>query len=167
MTARVLVDALFPPYGTHRLSVAFLMLRVFVGVAFLFHGFAKLADITAFSAEFHIPHALAAVTAYTQVVSAALLIAGLFTPAAALALAVTMAVATATLIARGERFFDPGGHSWELASFYLITNLVLVLAGPGRWSLDRYISTRRYTSTQIQKALPVRVRRDEVPWNLR
>ena len=67
---------------------------------------------------------------------ALLLIAGLCTPAAALGLSSTMAVAMTLLIARGERFVDPGGHSWEASAFYMIATVTLLVAGPGRWSLD-------------------------------
>ena len=140
MTRRVLLELLFPAVTTGRLSVALLTLRLFVGVAFSFHGLAKVMDLAAFAAEFQIPYALAAVAAYTQVAGALLLIAGFVTPVAASALAATMAVAMAELIARGERFVDPGGHSWEAPAFYFVANLVLALAGPGRWSVDGLIS---------------------------
>ena len=48
----------------------------------------------------------------------------------------------AQLIARGERFVDPGGHSWEAAAFYLVANVVLVLTGAGRWSVDAILWSR-------------------------
>ncbi len=125
-----------PPMATDRISLGLLVLRVFVGVAFWFHGFGKLEQLTPFAAEFQIPLSLAAVAAYTQMIGALLLIAGLCTPAAALGLGSTMAVAMTMLIARGERFVDPGGHSWEASAFYLIATVTLLVAGPGRWSLD-------------------------------
>jgi len=124
---------------------------VFVGVAFWFHGSGKLVDLTAFAAEFQIPFALAAAAAYTQVFGALLLIVGLCTAAAALGLGSTMAVAMTQLIARGERFVDPGGHSCEASAFYLIANIVLLLAGPGRWSLDAVVCAR-VTRTRKQLA---------------
>jgi putative oxidoreductase len=119
-----------------RFDVGILLLRTFVGVAFCFHGIAKVADLAGFAAEFHIPLMMAGAAAYTQIVGGLCLIGGLLTPAAALSLGATMGVAVAQLIARGEPFVNPGGHSWEAASFYLIANLVFLLAGPGRWSLD-------------------------------
>ena len=136
MTSGLLLRAWTPLPGTHRLDLALLMLRVFVGVAFWFHGSGKVVDLTAFAAEFQIPPTLAAAAAYTQVAGAWLLIAGLLTPAAGFGLATTMAVAVAELIARGESFVDPGGHSWEAPALYLVANALLILAGPGRWSLD-------------------------------
>lgn len=136
MTSGLLLRAWTPLPRTPRLDLALLMLRVFIGVAFWFHGSAKVVDVAAFAAEFQIPPLLAAVAAYTQVAGALLLMAGLLTPAAALGLAATMGVAVAELIARGESFVDPGGHSWEAPALYLVANAVLILAGPGRWSLD-------------------------------
>ena len=136
MTFSHLLRASTSPAGTHRLDFTLLMLRVFIGVAFWFHGSGKVVDLAAFAAEFQIPPLLAAVAAYTQVAGALLLMAGLLTPAAALGLAATMGVAVAELIARGESFVDPGGHSWETAALYLVANAALILAGPGRWSLD-------------------------------
>jgi putative oxidoreductase len=133
---RALLGMVTPPMATERISLGLLALRVFVGVAFWFHGLGKTEELTAFAVEFQIPLPLAAAAAYTQVIGALLLIAGLCTPAAALGLGSTMAVAMTLLIARGERFVDPGGHSWEASGFYLIATAALLVAGPGRWSLD-------------------------------
>lgn len=136
MIRRALLAILIPPMGTDRISLGLLALRVFVGVAFWLHGFGKIEELNAFAAEFQIPLPLAAAAAYTQVIGALLLIAGLCAPAAALGLGSTMAVAMTLLIARGERFVDPGGHSWEASAFYLVASVTLLVAGPGRWSLD-------------------------------
>lgn len=65
--------------ATDRISLGLLALRVFVGVAFWFHGFGKLELLTAFAAEFQIPLPLAGAAAYTQMIGALLLIAGLCT----------------------------------------------------------------------------------------
>jgi putative oxidoreductase len=140
MTYGVLLRGWTSSLGTHRLDLALLMLRVFIGVAFWFHGSSKVADVGAFAGDFQIPPLVAAVAAYTQVAGALLLIVGLLTPAAALALAGTMGAAIVHLIARGERFVDPGGHSWEAAAFYFVANICLILTGPGRWSFDAALS---------------------------
>lgn len=133
---------LAPPIVPERTSVALLLLRVFVGVAFWFHGSGKTADLSAFATEFQIPLVLAAAAAYTQVAGGLLMVLGLCTPASALGLSATMAVAMTELIARGERFINPGGHSWEACAFYFIATVTLLVAGPGRWSLDALLFTR-------------------------
>jgi putative oxidoreductase len=131
-----------PPRVAGRVSVALLLLRLFVGSAFWLHGSGKATDLAAFAADFHIPIALAAAAAYTQVIGALLLLAGVFTPVAALGVGSTMAVAVVQLIARGERFVNPGAHSWEASGFYLMASCVLILIGPGRWSIDAILWTR-------------------------
>lgn len=111
----------------------------------------KVTDLTGFAEEFGIPVTLAAAAAWTQVIGAVLLIGGLLTPLAAAGLASTMAVASIELIARGERFVDPEGHSWETAGFYVIANVVVVLVGPGRWSLDVLLSRRMATARRFRR----------------
>lgn len=124
----------FPAGGAG--AAALLILRVFVGVAFLFHGYGKIVDVPAFASEFGMPSAVAAFAAYTQFVGGLLLIVGLLTPLAGSAVAATMAVATFVLIRRGEPFIAPHGHSWEASSFYLVASVAVSLLGPGLISFD-------------------------------
>ena len=79
---------LAPAIVDERTSVALLLLRVFVGVAFLFHGAGKTENLNSFAAEFQIPLAFAAAAAFTQVGGGLLLLLGLCTPASAVALAI-------------------------------------------------------------------------------
>ena len=131
-----MLKLLFPSFNGGRSGAALLMLRMFVGIAFLFHGHGKIVDIPGFAAEFNMPVAVAMMAAYTQFICGALLIVGLLSPLASLSLAGTMVGATLTLIQRGEPFVSPHGHSWEASSFYLTATLVLVLLGPGLYSAD-------------------------------
>ena len=131
-----LVATVFPGFPGGRIGAALLMLRVFVGIAFLFHGRGKIVDLPAFMAEFRLPMSVAAGAAWVQFLGGALLMAGLFTPLAGAGLAATMAGATVTLIRRGESFIDPHGHSWEASGFYLIAASAVALLGPGLFSLD-------------------------------
>lgn len=133
----------FPSFSGGRAGAALLSLRAFVGVAFLFHGYGKVADIPAFAAEFGMPLPVAAAAAYTQFVGGLLLILGALTPLAGLSIAATMAVATFELVARGEPFVNPHGHSWEAAAFYLVAASAVTLLGPGRFSLDALVVGRK------------------------
>jgi len=133
------IERLFPSFPSGQRGIALLLLRVFVGIAFLFHGYGKVVDVAGFAAEFGMPYLIAAAAACVQFGAGLLLILGLVTPLAklaSLALAGTMAVATSQLIARGEPFVSPHGHSWEASSFYLVLNVALILLGPGLYSTD-------------------------------
>ncbi len=150
---RTILELAYPPIATGRTGFALLLLRLFLAVAFCFHGYGKVADIASFAEEFHMPTLVAALAAYTQVAGALLLLAGFLTPAAATALGTTMGVAMSQLIARGESFVNPAGHSWEAAAFYLTANVVLLLAGPGRWSVDALLLKRAAGRTRGPESL--------------
>lgn len=138
-----MLKLLFTSFPGHRASVALLLLRVFVGIAFLFHGYGKMVDVPAFAAEFGLALPVAAAAAYTQFVCGLMMILGVLTPLAGAALAATMAAATFELIGRGEPFVNPHGHSWEAASFYLVAASAVALLGPGRFSIDSLLVGRK------------------------
>jgi putative oxidoreductase len=137
-----MLKILFPSFPGGRTGTVIFILRVFIGIAFLFHGYGKIVDIQAFAAEFNLPPVVAAAAAYTQFISGVLMIVGLLTPLASLALASTMAVAAFTLVGRGEAFVNPHGHSWEASAFYLVASLAVALLGPGLYSLDALLFAR-------------------------
>jgi putative oxidoreductase len=65
------------PTGTHiRLALALLILRLFVGIAFIQHGSGKLMHPSEFATEFGIPVWLALITMMTQLIGGILLIVG-------------------------------------------------------------------------------------------
>jgi putative oxidoreductase len=131
-----MLKLIFHSFPTGRTGVALLLIRLYVGVAFIQHGGGKLDDIAGFAAEFHLPWAVAAATMLLQLTGAILLIVGLLTPLAALGIAGTMVGATLTLIQKGEPFINPAGHSWENSSFYFMLCVALSLLGAGAYSLD-------------------------------
>ena len=110
---------MFPTGNNTRLALALLILRLFVGIAFIQHGSGKLTHPSEFAAEFGIPVWLALATMSTQLIGGILLILGALTPLAALGIVGTMITATIFLIQRGEPFINPAGHSWENSAFYL------------------------------------------------
>jgi putative oxidoreductase len=137
---------IFPTAPNRRLALALLILRLFVGIAFIQHGSGKLMHPAEFAAEFAIPVWLALATMLTQLVGGILLILGALTPLAALGIAGTMITATIFLISRGEPFFNPAGHSWESSAFYLTAGICLALSGAGPWSLDAWLFRRNENS---------------------
>jgi putative oxidoreductase len=130
---------MLPTGSNTRLALALLILRLFVGIAFIQHGSGKLTHPSEFAAEFDIPIWLALITMLTQLLGGILLIVGALTPLAALGIAGTMITATIFLITRGEPFINPAGHSWENSAFYLTAGLCLALSGAGPWSLDAWL----------------------------
>jgi putative oxidoreductase len=137
---------MFPTVTNTRLALALLILRSFVGIAFIQHGSGKLMHPSEFAAEFGIPVWLGLATMLTQFIGGILLILGALTPLAALGIAGTMITATIFLITRGEPFINPAGHSWENSAFYLTAGLCLALSGAGPWSLDVWLFGRNENS---------------------
>lgn len=131
---------MFPNFPEGRVGLAVLLLRLFVGAAFINHGGGKLNDIAGFQAEFEISSwYLAAAAMLIQLGGGILLIIGLFTPFAALGIVATVTVATTVLIKKGEPFINSSGHSWENSSFYIVAGIVIALIGAGAYSLDALI----------------------------
>jgi putative oxidoreductase len=143
---------IFPNVTQSRLSWALLILRLFVGIAFIQHGTGKLTHPSEFAAEFGIPVWLALATMLTQFIGGILLILGALTPLAALGIAGTMIPATIFLIQRGEPFINPAGHSWENSAFYLTAGICLALSGAGFWSLDTWLFGRNEKSVSTGRA---------------
>ena len=63
---------------------------------------------------------------------------GLLVPLASLGIACTMAVAVCMhAFMRGDPFVSVGGSSYELAAVYFCVSILLLAAGPGRFSAGR------------------------------
>ena len=137
------------PITNQRVGAALLLLRVFVGIAFIQHGSGKLMHPSEFATEFGISNWLALATMLVQLGAGTLLILGALTPLAALGIAGTMVTATIFLINRGEPFINPAGHSWENSAFYLMATICLALSGAGPWSLDAWLFGRRNESSPV------------------
>ena len=127
-------------------SAGLLILRLVVGLAFVLHGWPKIqAPAHWMPAEAPVPGALQAAAAVSEFGGGIALILGLLTPLACLGLAGTMTFAIAMVhMKMGHPFVDPkGGPSYELAAAYLAAVILLILTGPGRFSLDAQLFGRR------------------------
>ena len=116
-----------------------LVLRLVVGVTFVLHGLDKFGDLAgteAFFASLGIPFAevMAPFVAVTETVGGLLLIAGLATSLAGVALAGDMLVAGATAHLDAGFFAADGGV--ELVLLLGGASLALALTGAGRYSAD-------------------------------
>ena len=120
-------------------DVALLVLRVWLGLAMaLLHGWGKLVNLISGSSKF--PDILGigstpalALAVFAEFFCSILLILGLWTRLAALLLLITMSVAF--FMAHGAKLAGQGNG--ELAFIYLAGYVVLLLAGAGKFSVDK------------------------------
>lgn len=123
-------------------SLGKLVLRLTVGGLMLFHGVAKIyggiGPIEGMLAGVGLPAMFAYGVYVGEIVAPILMILGLWTRPAALVFAFNMVVAIG-LAHRGDFFsLGPyGGWAVELAAFYLLASVVVVLIGPGRFAVGR------------------------------
>jgi len=125
--------------STPRTDAGLFVLRVVIGTTFLLHGIDKLGDLGGVQQGFGglgipAPEIMAPLVAMTEVAGGALLIAGLLTPLAGSALAVTMIVAGITAHA-GKGFFAQDG-GFEYVLMLGAGCIALAIAGAGRFSAD-------------------------------
>lgn len=127
-------------YKEPAISIALLLLRLVAGFAMLInHGLKKITGFNTilekgFADPFHIGNkASLSLTIFAEVFCAALIIAGLFTRLASIPLIIAMCVAL--FIANNGEVFGRG----ELPALFLAMFLTILIAGPGRYSADKFI----------------------------
>jgi putative oxidoreductase len=122
------------------LSMALLVLRLMMGVAFVLHGWPKIQSPFGWMGpEAPVPGILQGLAALAEFGGGLALIVGIATPIAALGLIATMAVAVLFLIKSGLPFVSSGTPSYELALVYFFTSILFLVTGSGRYSLDHLI----------------------------
>lgn len=137
MTA--LKRSLFPLLFDLRASAGLLLLRLFAGVALMTHGWKKIQD------PFHwMDKAASPAPAVFQMLAAIAeffgglgLAVGALTVVAGFGVFCTMVVAINTHVGKG----DPFGK-WELPALYACVAVLLMAAGPGRFSIDSLLARR-------------------------
>jgi putative oxidoreductase len=122
----------------HSVDCGLLVLRLWLGLSLIcLHGWTKLSKFSSMSSKFADPLGIGttqslALATFAEVVCAILIVLGLFTRLASLALAINLGVAF--VLVHKLAFKGPGGG--ELAWIYLAGFIVLFVAGPGRLSID-------------------------------
>lgn len=130
------------PSYSKQVDAALLLVRLVVGVAFMFHGWGKIQNPMSWAGpDSAIPGILLALAALSEFGGGLALILGLLTRLAALGIACTMVGAVHMhLVVMGDPFVAMGGgRSYELAAVFLVIAVLFVAAGPGALSLDRKI----------------------------
>ena len=151
-----IVEILVPSVPSTLGQVALLVLRVFVGIAFIRHGWPKLRNLSTWSQALKTPAWLCFLSAFSMWASGIALIPGLLTPLASLAILGSMGYAMLLEVRLGVPFIAPDPYqipdgdyvgpmgvgeppSWEKAAMYVVMCLVLATCGGGLWSLDNLV----------------------------
>jgi putative oxidoreductase len=141
MTFKTLYTMFKVPAQPTVTSIALLVLRLITGSAFILHGWGKIQS----PASWVPPDGPVSLSPILQVLAAVsefgggiFWIVGLLTPLASLGIGITMAVA---VYFHSVIFKDPfvnmtGGGAFELPLVYFGIALLLLIAGPGKFSLD-------------------------------
>ncbi|MBE0540192.1 MAG: DoxX family protein [Verrucomicrobia bacterium] len=136
---KTIANRIFAPEPGNTLSnAALLVLRLWLGLSMFFlHGLDKLINFGDKSSKF--PDLLGlgstgslTLAVFAEVFCSAMLVLGLVTRFAAFNLCATMLVAYAVV----HKLALSGSNSGELAFIYLAGYVVLLIAGPGRYSAD-------------------------------
>lgn len=123
-------------------DLVLLLIRLVCGYAFVLHGWGKIqSPLNWMGKESSIPGIFQSLAAISEFGGGIALISGFLTRLGAFGIGCTMAVAVYMhRFVMGDPFVNlAGGRSYEPASVYLLIVLLLVISGPGRFSLDRKI----------------------------
>ena len=123
------------------------LLRLVMGLAFILHGWPKIQNPTGWMNAMGgsaVPSFLQALSALAEFGGGISLILGLLTPIAAFGIVCQMLGALILVhIPQGHSFVSQAGPSYELALVYLAAAILLIVTGPGKWSLDALLFGRR------------------------
>jgi len=123
-------------------DLVLLLIRLVCGYAFVLHGWGKIQNpLHWMGNESSVPAIFQALAAVSEFGGGFALIAGFLTRLGAFGIGCTMAVAIYMhRFVLGDPFVNlSDGSSYEPAFVYLLIALLLVISGPGRFSLDRRI----------------------------
>ena len=136
------IELLKPPRLSARVSAGLLVLRLVMGLAFMFHGYGKIQHpFNWMGPDASIPGIFQALAAVSEFGGGLAWMLGLLTPLASFGIACTMIVAVRMhAFVLHDPFVSPtGGRSYEPALVYLCVAVLFLLAGPGRFSLDHVV----------------------------
>lgn len=133
------------------LDVAILLLRLLTGLILFvagagkilgwFGGFGMMSTVEIFRTNMHLSSFWAYLSSYTEFIGGFLIMIGLLTRFASIALLINMLVATLLV---GFKNFFLGGAAYPCLLFVIF--LVLVLTGPMAYSVDALLSNKKETN---------------------
>jgi putative oxidoreductase len=144
-----MLTLLKPPPSAGRVSAGLLVLRIVIGFAFLQYGLAKAAHPVTWAADIGVA-GLPAIIQISVIVAelggGLLLLFGALTPVAALLITLDMlgAVVTFVMPHHGMVWISSTPRlTFEKNLFYAAAAVTLLLAGPGRYSIDALLTRDR------------------------
>jgi putative oxidoreductase len=134
-----------------------LLLRVVAGAGMMMHGWGKVQNATGWmnrpgQPPSTIPGWMQAFAALSEFGGGFMLVLGILTPLAALAVAATM-IGAKFIGHANDPWISQGGKSYEMASLYFIIAGALFFLGPGRFSLDCLLfeSKKRVSDERLER----------------
>jgi putative oxidoreductase len=128
------------PSHSKSVSTGLLFVRIVMGIAFMFHGWGKIQAPFSWMPGSTIPGIFLSLAALSEFGGGIAILLGCVTSLAAIGMAFTMATAVYFhAIVFGDPFVSKGGGSYELGMLYFALSILFVLAGPGKFSLDKII----------------------------
>jgi putative oxidoreductase len=132
------------PLQSSRVSTALLLIRIAAGIGFMMHGNPKLAHPMSWDDTYTpftgIPAILQLIVTIAENVGGFLLIFGFLTPLWSIIYVCDMLVVICLVKApHGMTYVGAAGKSWEIEAHLLLAAIVLLLCGPGRFSMDAAI----------------------------
>lgn len=125
-------------------STAILLLRLILGIVFIYHGYAKITDIAgtqSFFAQIGLGNiALVYLAAYGEFIGGIFMILGLWVRATSVVLSIIMVVAIVTVHLKNGFGAMGGGYEYPLT--LLVTTVAVGLLGAGKCSLPRLMSKK-------------------------
>lgn len=121
------------------ISTALLLVRLVVGIAFIYHGWGKIQSPFGWMpAEAPVPGFLQFLAAISEFGGGIALTLGLLTRIGAIGIACTMAVAVSmhAFVLKDPFVNSKGGSSYELALVYLSIAILFIALGAGKFSAD-------------------------------
>jgi putative oxidoreductase len=155
-----LLQRLVPPQST-RVSLALLLLRIVVGMSFIFHGMPKLAHPmswdTATGPLPGVPGILQLVIVCAETFGGCCIILGFLTPLFAFLQTCDMIVVVFVVKILGHALpyvgtKASGGASYEIEAHLLVGALALLLCGPGIFSIDALLE-KSFVHTKTSPAV--------------
>ncbi len=127
-------------------SIAMLAFRIVVGTAFVFHGLPKIMTPFTWMTDMmgmDIPNVMQAIAALAEFGGGVALLLGFLTPLAAFGILVTMVGALFMVhFPQGHLFISMAQPSFELPLLYAISAFLIMMTGPGCFSIDAMMSSK-------------------------